>query len=111
MYLSAFSHITLKPKHHYMLHYSQVMRNVGPLWFVCCLRWEAKHKPFKQAARATNSRRNLPLTLAIKHQLNICARFLSKRSFDDKLFLRVSEDFNVTNIENNTFLVMFCLQT
>jgi len=35
MYLSAFPDMTLKPKHHYMLHYRQIMRNVGPLWFVC----------------------------------------------------------------------------
>ncbi|XP_011858410.1 PREDICTED: uncharacterized protein LOC105555968, partial [Vollenhovia emeryi] len=94
MYLSAFPHMTLKPKHHYMLHYPQVMRNVGPLWFVCCLRWEAKHMPFKQAARATNSRRNLPLTLAIKHQLNICARFLSKQPLGDKFSFGVSEEVN-----------------
>lgn len=106
MYLtiSAFPYMTLKPKHHYMLHYPQIMRDVGPLWFVCCLRWEAKHRPFKQAARATNSRRNLPLTLAIKHQLNVCARFLSKRFLSDKFSFGVSEEVNVLNIKNNIFL-------
>lgn len=101
MYLSVFPNATLKPKHHYMLHYPQVMRNVGPLWFVCCLRWEAKHRSFKQTARATNSRRNFPLTLAIKHQLDICARFLSKQSLDDKFYFGVSEEINVIDIENN----------
>lgn len=101
MYLSAFPDVTLKPKHHYMLHYPQIMRNVGPLWFVCCLRWEAKHRPFKQAARATNSRKNLSLTLAIKHQLNICARFLSKRPLNDNTFSfgRI-EEVNTISIDN-----------
>lgn len=100
MYLNVFPHVTLKPKHHYMLHYPQVMCNVGLLWFVCCLRWEAKHRPFKQAARATNSRKNLPLTLAIKHQLNIYARFLSKQPLGDKFSFGASKEVNVINIKN-----------
>ncbi|XP_077275930.1 uncharacterized protein LOC143904844 [Temnothorax americanus] len=100
-YLTVFPQATLKPKHHYMLHYSEVMRRVGPLWSVCCLRWEAKHRPLKQAAHATNSRRNLPLTLAIKHQLNLCARFLARKPLGEKYSFGVQEKVNITDIKNH----------
>lgn len=79
MYLLAFPNNVLWPKHHFMLHYPQIMLSIGPLWFVCCLCWEAKHKNLKQASRATNSRKNLPYTLAVKHQLQICARCLFRK--------------------------------
>ncbi|KMQ89723.1 hypothetical protein RF55_10617 [Lasius niger] len=100
IYLIVFPQATLKPKHHYMLHYPEVMRRVGPLWFICCLRWEAKHRPFKQAAHATNSCRNLPLTLAIKHQLNLCARFLSGKPLGEKYSFGVQEEVSTKDIKN-----------
>lgn len=91
MYRTVFPQVTLKPKHHYMLHYSEIMRRIGPLWPVYCLRWEAKHRPLKQAPHATNSRKNLPLTLAIKHQLNLCARLLCQKPKDEKYSFGVEE--------------------
>ncbi|XP_011879293.1 PREDICTED: uncharacterized protein LOC105568321, partial [Vollenhovia emeryi] len=100
MYLTVFPNVTLKPKHHYMLHYPQVMRRVGPLWPICCLRWEAKHRPLKQAAHATNSRRNLPLTLAIKHQLNLCARFISQKPLGEKYCFGVKEEVSIRDSKN-----------
>lgn len=83
-----------------MLHYPEVMRRVGSLWFVCCLRREAKHRPLKQTAHVANSRRNLPLTLAIKHQLNLCARFLSRKPLGQKYSFGVQEKISIKDIEN-----------
>ena len=100
IYITVFPQATLKPKHHYMLHYPEIMRRVGLLWFICCLRWEAKHRPLKQAAYATNSRRNLPLTLAIKHQLNLCARFLSRKPLGEKYSFGVQEEVNIKDVKN-----------
>jgi len=65
---------TLKPKHHFLLHYARVMKSVGPLINIWCMRYEAKHRQSKIAAHISSSRRNLPLTLAIKHQLKLCYR-------------------------------------
>ncbi|KAL6420225.1 hypothetical protein ACFW04_014596 [Cataglyphis niger] len=65
---------TLKPKHHFFLHYARVMKSVGPLINIWCMRYEAKHRQSKIAAHISSSRRNLPLTLAIKHQLKLCYR-------------------------------------
>lgn len=100
MYLGIFPQVTLKPKHHYMLHYPQIMRTVGPLWSICCFHWEAKHRPFKQAAHTTNSCRNLPLTMAIKHQLRLSASFLSKKPLIEKYFFGFQKNVNFERVEN-----------
>ncbi|KAJ1526548.1 hypothetical protein ONE63_008135 [Megalurothrips usitatus] len=67
----------LKPKFHFMLHYSSLMLTLGPLVYLSSIRWEAKHRELKQVARATNSRINLPHTVVLKHQLRQCYRFMS----------------------------------
>lgn len=100
IYRTTFPQVTLKPKHHYMLHYPEIMRRIGPLWTVCCLRWEAKHRPLKQATHATNSRKNLPLTLAIKHQLNLCARLLCRKPLGEKYSFGVQEEVSIKDIKN-----------
>ena len=60
--------VTLKSKHHYIEHYSHLIRCFGPLVGVWTIRFEAKHSFFKQVARHTNNFRNIALTLASKHQ-------------------------------------------
>lgn len=37
MYRTVFPQVTLKPKHYYTLHYSEIMRRIGSLWPVYCL--------------------------------------------------------------------------
>lgn len=58
----------LKPKHHYLEHYSHLITCFGPLVGVWTIRFEAKHSFFKQVARHTNNFRNIELSLATKHQ-------------------------------------------
>lgn len=60
---------TLKPKHHFLLHYPKVIEYSGPPRDYWCYGFESKHKLSKQYARATNSRRNICLSLAKKAQL------------------------------------------
>lgn len=68
----------LKPKHHFMLHYSDIMQQVGALYNLPCMRFEAKHRQFKTAANATTSRKNICHTLSTKHQLTIYCKRLSQ---------------------------------
>lgn len=63
MYLFLFNS-SLKPKHHFLLHYANIVTKIGPLMYLSCMRFEAKHKEFKKNATNVQSRRNLPLTLA-----------------------------------------------
>jgi len=68
LYINLFGE-TLKPKHHLMLHYPRVMKIVGPLRCLWSMRFEAKHRPLKQYARAISSRRNVCYSIAIKQQI------------------------------------------
>ncbi|TKS64894.1 hypothetical protein D9C73_027686 [Collichthys lucidus] len=68
-----FPNIRLLPKHHYLEHYPALIRLFGPLIHKWTLRFEAKHSFFKQIARHTNCFKNIPLTLARKHQLTIAS--------------------------------------
>lgn len=73
---------TLKPKFHHLLHYHTALQKFGPLIFVWSMRFEAKHRISKIAARASFNRRNLTLSIAIKHQLKLNEMFL-KGKLDD----------------------------
>lgn len=69
----------LKPKHHFMIHYPHIMRKLGPLRNLWCMRFEAKHRVLKNIANKTSSRKNLPYTLMVKEQLNVASRIQNRR--------------------------------
>ena len=68
----------LKPKHHFLVHYYDVACLVGPLWKLCCMRYESKHREAKIEARVSVSRVNITHTLAIKNQLKFNYRLLKE---------------------------------
>lgn len=70
---------TLKPKHHFMIHYPHIMRKKGPLKNIWCMRLEARHKIWKNVAKNTTSRKNLPLTIMIKEQLCFANKVFKKQ--------------------------------
>lgn len=67
-YKELFPDLQLLPKHHLIEHYPTMMRNFGPLVALWTLRFEAKHGYFKQVVKHTSCFKNVPLTLASKHQ-------------------------------------------
>lgn len=60
---------TLKPKHHLMTHYFQIIFQSGPPRYYWTFRYEAKHKEFKTYARNITSRKNICVSIARKYQL------------------------------------------
>lgn len=70
-YQELFPDARLLPKHHYLEHYPQMIRFFGPLVILWTMRFEAKHSFFKQIVKHTSCFKNIPLTLASKHQLMI----------------------------------------
>lgn len=70
----------MKPKHHFLLHYPSIMRKIGPLWNICCLRFESKNREGKQIAHPAICRVNICKTIAIRHQLMMNYRFICKNS-------------------------------
>jgi len=92
----------LKPKFHLMLHICRVLALLGPLFHVCCMRLEAKHRPVvKIPARSHSCRKNMPLSTAKRYSLSLAARFLAGQGFPPKvqfcsieLILSETEDFD-----------------
>lgn len=76
LYLQLFK-TNLIPKHHHMLHYPTVLQKSGPLSLLSSMRFEAKHKEFKDTAKSITSRKNAPYTLALKQQLKIANLLLN----------------------------------
>lgn len=90
---------TLKPKHHFLLHYPRIMMKMGPLRYVSCMRFEAKeHKELKQNAKVVSSRRNASYTLALKHQLALTHRFMSDKGFEDRFSIGITLNDSVKQI-------------
>lgn len=78
MYTTLFQ-VTLKPKFHNLLHYSSAILRSGPLRYISSMRYEAKHRPSKIAAKSTANRINMTLTLARKQQLYLNELFLKRK--------------------------------
>ena len=69
---------SFKPKHHFAVHYPRCLKLFGPLWKLCCLRFEGKHQEGKNVSKNTTSRININKTIAIKYQLYFNYRLLAK---------------------------------
>ncbi|XP_047447613.1 uncharacterized protein LOC125012054 [Mugil cephalus] len=59
----------LKPKHHYLRHYSALILKFGPLIRLWTLRFESKHSYFKRCARHLKNFKNICQTLSERHQM------------------------------------------
>lgn len=75
----------LKPKHHLLTHYARIMLLQGPTKYLSCMRFEAKNKELEEFAKVGTSRKNPAITVAMKHQLNVCNRLLTKTGFLKRL--------------------------
>lgn len=65
----------LQPKHHYMLHYFELIFHFGSLIRVWAMRFESRHVFFKQAAKVANNFKNITSVLMNKYVLNFAYRF------------------------------------
>jgi len=72
LFFSLFDGISLKPKHHFIHHYPELIRQYGPLSHCSTMRFESKHAFFKQVVRDCKNFKNIPKMLAARHQLLQC---------------------------------------
>ena len=103
----------MKPKHHYLIHYPNVMRLMGPLWRLSSMRFESRHQEGKIISRNSLCRINVCHTIAIKSQLKLNYRFLCTPNprpfltYGPGKFIKVSElshfcDFKSFILETST---------
>lgn len=71
IYQELLPNVQLLPKHYFLEHYPALIRKFGPLLGLWRMRFEAKHSFFKHIIRHSDCFRNVPLSLAFKHQLMI----------------------------------------
>lgn len=64
-----FPGVPLRPKHHFMLHYGHLTRVHGPLIYTWTLRFESKHRFFKNIVRHLPNFINISKSLSYRHQL------------------------------------------
>lgn len=62
----------LTAKHHFLLHYPEFIRRMGPPIHLWTMRLESKHKVLTEIARRKMNFINLPKTLAFEHQERMC---------------------------------------
>lgn len=63
-----YPHCRMIPRHHFMTHYSRSIRKIGPIFHVWTMRFEAKHRFFKNTIK---NFKNITKSLAQKHQMTI----------------------------------------
>lgn len=97
-YLSLFPNCSLSPKHHFMIHWPEIILKSGPPVLLWSMRYESKHKELKSSANVIASRVNISKSLAIKTQLKLCNRFLLNEGFD--IELSSSSSFTYATLED-----------
>lgn len=76
---------SLKPKHHFLLHYPRLFLKNGPFASISSMRNEGKHKELKSYTNVCMSRRNILYSLAVKRQIAHCYRYILKESILPKI--------------------------
>lgn len=66
----------LTPKFHFLVHYPEMLKKFGPISKMWTMRFEAKHRVAKIAARSSASRINITKTISLKIQLQLNHLFL-----------------------------------
>ncbi|KAK0150881.1 hypothetical protein N1851_008003 [Merluccius polli] len=68
LFKELYPHRKIIPKHHFMTHYPRSIRKIGPILHVWTMRYEAKHRFFKNTIK---NLKNITKSLAKKHQMSI----------------------------------------
>lgn len=74
---SSLLHQNLKPKHHHMIHYPNIILKSGPLVNIWSMRFEAKHKSLKNISTISCSKKDICWTIALRHQIRLCFNFIT----------------------------------
>lgn len=70
--------LQLLPKHHFMVHYPRLIREMGPLIQLWTMRFESKHSFFTNMIKKIGNYKDLCQTLAQRHQEQVLAQWKNK---------------------------------
>ena len=91
--------VNLKKKHHNMVHYPSAIRKIGCLANYCTLRFEGKHVFFKTAQKVSHNFKNIPLTLAKKHQINFAFNLMNSNLLNKVYVVLKGDEMGVRELD------------
>lgn len=93
--------IHLKPKQHFMIHYAELIKKLGPLKKLYVMKQEMYHRELKRYINQSYNRQNLPLSVLIKESLKFASRLVDRRGNTDYFFAKenINKNMNVRNIK------------
>lgn len=94
---------TLKPKQHFMLHYPQIIKKMGPLKKLYAMKQEMYHKHIKRYVNQTFNRRNLPVSVCIKESLKFGSRLFERKGYSHNFYSDIGYFDNI-NVKTADFI-------
>lgn len=95
----------LKYKFHLLTHYPRIVQKFGPISSLSTLRFESKHKIFKDSINVSANRKNILKSLAKQSQY-IYADFLLNFNFTDSFFeYKEHEEVSKESLKEEGFLI------
>ena len=74
-----------KPKHHYLVHYPEAIRNFGPPSSFWTGRYESKHRISKSISESSKNFINITHTVSFRHQFRMCSVYYNGM-FDESFY-------------------------
>ena len=90
--------VSLKKKHHNMVHYPTAIRKIGSLVDYCTLRFEGKHAVFKTAHHTSHNNKTIPKTVAKQHQITLANSLINSNLLNKDLIVLNGKDVIATNL-------------
>lgn len=98
-YLTTFPEFRLRPKHHFIDHYPQVIRCYGPLVELWTMRFDAKDSFFTKVVHDTHKWKNVLLTLSSKHQQMMAYQLDSGNIFKPKPYVKNVKEVRISELD------------
>lgn len=100
--VKCFPDIKLRPKHHYISHYPSLILFFGPLKHLWTLRFESKHRYFKNIIKHSQNFKNITKLFSLKHQF---LQSVERNTYRTSVIADNAEIYIPENFESISFVL------
>lgn len=93
-----------KNKHHHMIHYPRLTERMGPMSRFWCMRFERKHQRYKRLMHISGNFKNVPKSVATRHQLHVASRMLLTPHSVSIVETGNGDTINLNQLHNGTLI-------
>ena len=86
------------PKFHFLIHIARYILLFGPPRQFSCFRFKGAHCLYKSLVPVVRNFKDMPYTMAYRHQSRLCSRLASAYDVRDKKFLYLGDDISFRQI-------------